>query len=832
VGFRDGGIVLGVEADGTDLNLDGRHIAHVVNPIVNQPSPPDGLQVSYQGSNSGEYITSGKSIRISTEGSAQIAGPSLYGYRAEESTELFENISDSGILITDWVQEEGLLRTKQLTPSDLGATFTFDFYDTPYNSLYINRNGTISFETPPGSNELFDFNENLPLQPTIAPLMEDFDVWSNPLNVYWEVKEDVDDGEHLIVQWDEVNFSYDNSDPDKTVTFQAVLYVDNGEIQFRYNDLVVSDTNYTDGKTATIGVGTDEFLYPESIPEGVFLDGVHLIESTDFYGAEDDFVRLAWETGGVAWNNDVISGSSGAYQTEFDLAFMQSIGDQIARKHATGDVAFPDEPLLQINIGGETKGSFIADTDPMFEDELGINFLLPDLDDTLIEIATQTILQNGNSMAGDQDTLDVFKTARSMNDADLELNLPANLVPNGTYVVELMLANLGSYAPGQTMNVVLKGTTMLQVYGIANDFAKIPTGSAQAPEYEVPSDPLGDHVPIVKRYIVDVIDGDGLQILLESANYDDPMINGLRILKVDEVGPQVTNVIISNSDTQSTQERYDFANDTVEDLITHIDEPAIGSGNQLRTVPVGGADTIEIEFGEDVNVSADHLSVTGLTTFDAATNEVTALVLSADGFGYNSDTFTAKWTFTSWDVADFYLISLDDSITDLAHQPLDGEWTNPASIYTENSAVSQFPSGDGIVGGDFNFVATILPGDATLDGFVDNADAGIFIGYWGYSGPITMTFQHGDFNGDGFVDSGDLALIMTNFNTILRDIWLLADLNGDYYVDNADAGILIGNFGMTGATLEDGDLNGDEIVDALDAAIMVSQFNVSIDVVF
>jgi len=57
-----------------------------------------------------------------------------------------------------------------------------------------------------------------------------------------------------------------------------------------------------------------------------------------------------------------------------------------------------------------------------------------------------------------------------------------------------------------------------------------------------------------------------------------------------------------------------------------------------------------------------------------------------------------------------FIFSLSDAITDADGNNLDGEWTNPASVNTVNSSVSTFPSGDGLSGGRFNFVMTLLPG--------------------------------------------------------------------------------------------------------------------------
>jgi len=143
---------------------------------------------------------------------------------------------------------------------------------------------------------------------------------------------------------------------------------------------------------------------------------------------------------------------------------------------------------------------------------------------------------------------------------------------------------------------------------------------------------------------------------------------------LDTVGlpPQVLNVIVSGSASLHDP----FSLDTVD-----------GSGSQIATVPVGGVETISIVFSEGVNVDANSLMVIGLTT---------ATLPQVAEFSYDGATNTATWGMEGWALGDQYVLSLSDAITDLDGNNLDGEWTNPASITTVNSAVSTFSSGDGL----------------------------------------------------------------------------------------------------------------------------------------
>ncbi len=268
--------------------------------------------------------------------------------------------------------------------------------------------------------------------------------------------------------------------------------------------------------------------------------------------------------------------------------------------------------------------------------------------------------------------------------------------------------------------------------------------------------------------------------------------------------PQVVNVIISGS--QSTHDPYSF--DAVD-----------GSGSQLATVPVGGADTISIVFSEAVNVSAQNLIVVGLTT---------ANLPQLAEFSYDAATSTATWRFTGWALADNYLLYLSDSITDTEGNFLDGEWTNPASISTTNSLVSTFPSGDGISGGSFNFVMTLMP-DINQDNIVNYTD--YYTAYYGELYGVIGDFSNGDFNGNGVIDQEDVDLVAGLMWINLQQIIVLADFDGDWDVDDSDLSVIRINYGMTGATKADGDLNGDNIVNELDIDLAFAQFGLWLDLV-
>jgi hypothetical protein len=285
--------------------------------------------------------------------------------------------------------------------------------------------------------------------------------------------------------------------------------------------------------------------------------------------------------------------------------------------------------------------------------------------------------------------------------------------------------------------------------------------------------------------------------------------------------PKVINVTISSWSATNPHTPHSFNN--LADNLNDFD----GSGIQLRTVPVGNIDTVSIQFSELVVVAATDFLFRGLTkanTFVA--NQFTPP--SAE------NSFTATWLFADpIIIGDYYLVSLSDDITNLAGTHLDGDWTNPGRLlenpadpgdgyFDENGdLVSEFPSGNGSAGGDFNFVLTILPGDATLDLSIDTADLIILLNQFFAEG--NFTFQEGNFNGNSQIDTTDLLYVLNQFFFDLGALYIAADFNGDFVVDVLDQGIWQENAG-TGTTHAEGDASGDGEVNGLDFRILQRQF--------
>ena len=101
----------------------------------------------------------------------------------------------------------------------------------------------------------------------------------------------------------------------------------------------------------------------------------------------------------------------------------------------------------------------------------------------------------------------------------------------------------------------------------------------------------------------------------------------------------------------------------------------VGSGEQIRSVPLIAANTLSITFNHDVVVTQTALQITNLdgsspTVFD---------------FSYDALSQTATWTFTTSLADGRYLVRLSDSVETSEGDALDGEFTNPWTLSADRA---------------------------------------------------------------------------------------------------------------------------------------------------
>jgi hypothetical protein len=212
-----------------------------------------------------------------------------------------------------------------------------------------------------------------------------------------------------------------------------------------------------------------------------------------------------------------------------------------------------------------------------------------------------------------------------------------------------------------------------------------------------------------------------------------------------EIGrPKVIDVVIRDL-VKPSHDSYRFAE-------------VVGSGEQLRTVPIGNANNIFIQFSEAVTLTGTAITVTSAINGLPYTGTVSTTAT------------TATWTLTSGAVFtyDQVILRIDDAgVTGLAGR-LDGNWDNPD--FLGDMGTDTFPSGNNVVDADDDFIFrfTVLTGDFNHDNKVDAAD---YVNWFKYQGTTSgATHAMGDANGDGAVNLTDRDIWISQFGKDFR-VW-------------------------------------------------------------
>jgi hypothetical protein len=178
----------------------------------------------------------------------------------------------------------------------------------------------------------------------------------------------------------------------------------------------------------------------------------------------------------------------------------------------------------------------------------------------------------------------------------------------------------------------------------------------------------------------------------------------------DITAPRVTDIDIGSS--SSTHADYDVP---------------VGSGEQIRTVPVAKINQIFVTFSENVS------NFSAATIVSANTGNNYAIADSS----FNSVTLTATYNLTSHIAPpDQLILTIPNSVTDAAGNALDSEWTNPTSLGA--TGTSSFPSGNGVPGAPaegFRFYLTVM-GTAMATSTIPIVVFGL--------DPLDSILQHGD----------------------------------------------------------------------------------------
>ena len=225
----------------------------------------------------------------------------------------------------------------------------------------------------------------------------------------------------------------------------------------------------------------------------------------------------------------------------------------------------------------------------------------------------------------------------------------------------------------------------------------------------------------------------------------------ISVTDVDEIAPTVTAVYIKGSTWTSGFLAFLAANIGSSSSTYGFAIP-VGSGStQLQTLPWRNINRISVAFSEDVSVAQAQFAIAGSVGS-----------YSVSGFAYNATDHVATWSLSAVIGPDKLYIALPGSgatpVTDTAGNALDGEWTNPSS-FTDVSASSSFPSGNGVAGGDFAFRFDVLPGDSTGGslGKVNVADVAQTKSR--STQPVTAVNYRSDVDGNNILNVADVAFV-------------------------------------------------------------------------
>lgn len=266
--------------------------------------------------------------------------------------------------------------TLAMLPNDDGSSaiinlpFTFDFYGTPMDSLYINNNGNISFDFPYMSFIPNAFPDSTSLM--IAPFWADVDtrgtldslgnVSGSGGNVWYKLTPTA-----LIVRWDQVG--YFNYHTDLVSTFQLIisngsdsLVSAGGNVSFCYDDMQWTTGDASGGwggfggSPATVGLntgnGVNYFQVGQFIQPGTDFDGpTGLADGVDFLDGQEIYFNVS---GASATNTppllvsssicdtiDVYTGDTlvkALNSTDFNFGVMTPEIDQTIEITATSDI--------------------------------------------------------------------------------------------------------------------------------------------------------------------------------------------------------------------------------------------------------------------------------------------------------------------------------------------------------------------------------------------------------------------------------------------------------------------------------------------------------------
>jgi hypothetical protein len=308
---------------------------------------------------------------------------------------------------------------------------------------------------------------------------------------------------------------------------------------------------------------------------------------------------------------------------------------------------------------------------------------------------------------------------------------------NGTVYVDGMFYNTNGAGDGTVGRILVDG---VEVWSAVSNGTEVPI----AVEFDV--SPIS---------VVDfVIDADGAGVYDPSAPITVNFISDgndftefffdIHDLTLDCAGPQVVGVKVGSSAWAPGFRASVDSDDS-------LGYPIPAGAGQLVSLPWVDQDTIHVKFSEDVgSVTAADIELRGVNVSDYAIASVT----------YDAADLTATILLDSANSplgADKLRLVVKDTVTDLAGNALDGEWTDGVSTI----------SGNGTAGGDFSYRINVLPADVSQEGSVFANDAAIALSKQ-LTKPGNANYSiFADADGSGSIFANDAAQVLARQLTYL-----------------------------------------------------------------
>ncbi len=301
---------------------------------------------------------------------------------------------------------------------------------------------------------------------------------------------------------------------------------------------------------------------------------------------ENAYVRLAWDTGGAVWDAGIIDSRSVNNGGELpDQAnregaltslFAASLTDQVRDRFRNGTTFVSGEVVAAVNFGGGQLSGFSAD--PESNPRIAVQPASAPVQDNPLSNSIPSGIPE-----------DVFRNVRiaSQRGAVLDLSVDTALdgtgLVNGVYTLELLFNDPSDPSIGEVgfsnIDVSVEGSTepLLENYEFARDRTLIQSQGSN-PELSVQVN--STRRPLVKRYEVEVVGGNGLQIRIAPRDSGAlPSLAGARLLQKPTAPALVGDY---NRDFSVDAADYTYWRDRLGDTVTPF-TGADGNGDGMIT---------------------------------------------------------------------------------------------------------------------------------------------------------------------------------------------------------------------------------------------------------